>query len=165
VSNSGPLIHLAKARLLRLIELYDVVIPTEVKREVVDRGKEKGFTDSLLVEEAIEKGSIKVVDVKVDDRFVEVAKVAGLHEAEIAVVFYAYRNGIVALLDEDAARVFARGLGVKVRGSLGLLVEGLKNGLITYPEAVKGLKDLSKVMYLSSDVYRIVAEEIERLRN
>jgi len=162
VSNSGPLIHLAKAGLLELIKLYDTVIPLEVKYEVVDKGKEKGFTDALLVEKAIEEGWIKVIDVSVDDKFAKAAEVAGLHKAEIAVVYYAYKNGITALLDEDAARVFARGLGVKVRGSLGLLIEGLKDGLISYSEAIKGLDDLSKVMYLSSDIYKLVMREIEK---
>lgn len=162
VSNSGPLIHLAKVGLLELIKLYDTVILLEVKYEVVDRGKEKGFTDALLVEKAIEDGWIKVIDVSVDDKFAKAAEVAGLHKAEITVVYYAYKNGITALLDEDAARVFARGLGVKVRGSLGLLIEGLKEGLISYSEAIKGLDDLSKVMYLSSDVYKLALREIEK---
>ena len=162
VSNSGPLIHLAKVGLLELIKLYDTVIPLEVKYEVVDKGKGKVFTDALLVEKAIEEGWIKVIDVSVDDKFAKAAEVAGLHKAEVTVVYYAYKNGITALLDEDAARVFARGLGVKVRGSLGLLIEGLKKGLISYSEAVKGLDDLSKVMYLSSDVYKLVLREIEK---
>jgi len=162
VSNSGPLIHLAKAGLLELIKLYDTVIPLEVKYEVVDKGKEKGFTDALLIEKAIEEGWIKVIDVSVDDKFAKAAEVAGLHKAEITVVYYAYKNGITALLDEDAARVFARGLGVKVKGSLGLLIEGLREGLVSYSKAVKGLDDLSKIMYLSSDVYKLVLREIEK---
>ena len=162
VSNSGPLIHLAKVGLLKLIKLYDIVIPVEVKYEVVDKGKEKRFTDALLVEKAIEEGWIKVINVSIDDKFAKAAEVAGLHKAEITVIYYAYKNGITALLDEDAARVFARGLGARVRGSLGLLIEGLKEGLISYSEAVKGLDDLSKVMYLSSDVYKLVLREIEK---
>jgi len=162
VSNSGPLIHLAKAGLLELIKLYDTVIPLEVKYEVVDKGKEKGFTDALLIEKATEEGWIKVIDVSVDDKFAKAAEVAGLHKAEISVIHYAYKNGITALLDEDAARVFARGLGVKVKGSLGLLIEGLREGLVSYSKAVKGLDDLSKIMYLSSDVYKLVLREIEK---
>ncbi len=161
VSNC-PLIHLAKAGLLELIKLYDTLIPMEVKYEVVDRGKEKGFADALLVERAIEDGWIRVINVSVDDKFAKAAEVAGLHKAEISVVYYAYKNGITALLDEDAARVFARSLGVRVRGSLGLLIEGLKEGLISYSEAVKGLDDLSKVMYLSSGVYKLALREIEK---
>ena len=42
MSNSGPLIHLAKVGLLHLINLYNVVIPQEVKREVVDVVRRKG---------------------------------------------------------------------------------------------------------------------------
>ncbi len=164
MSNSGPLIHLAKAGLLELIRLYDVVILEEVKERVVDKGKDKGYTDALLVEEAMERGWIKVVHLDVDDKFVKAAEIAGLHAAEIAVVYYAYRNSITALLDDDAARTFARGLGIRVRGSLGLLVEGLKDGVISGSEALKGLDELSRVMYLSSDVYRIVLREIERLK-
>ena len=164
VSNSGPLIHLAKAGLLYLIKLYDVVIPQEVKREVVDVGKEKGYSDASLVEKAINEGWIKVIEVNVNKKFAEIAKLAGLHEAEIGVIYYAYQNKITALLDEDPARIFARGLGVKVKGSLGLLIEGLKEGLITYQEALKGLDKLADVMYLSSSVYKLVLKEIEKLK-
>jgi len=54
VSNSGPLIHLAKVGLLHLIRIYDdVVIPKEVKHEVVDVGRAKGYSDAFLVEKAI----------------------------------------------------------------------------------------------------------------
>jgi len=34
--------------------------------------------------------------------------------------------------------------------------------LISYPEAVKGLGSLSKVMYLSSDTYRLALRKIEK---
>ncbi len=145
VSNSGPLIHLAKIGLLELIKLYDVFIPTEVKYEVVDKGKEKGFTDAILVENAIEEGWIKIVKVSVEDRFVKAAEIVGLHRTEISVIYYAYKNGFTALLDDDAARIFARNLGVKVKGTLGILIEGLKKGLISYSDALKGLDDLSRL--------------------
>ena len=165
VGNSGPLIHLTKVGLLHLIRLYDVLIPQDVKREVVDVGKEKGYADAFLVEKAIKDGWIKVIRVKVDERFAKVAKLAGLHEAEIGVIYYAYQNKITALLDEDPARVFAKSLGVEVRGSLGLLIEGLKEGIISYAEALKGLNDLADVMYLSSNVYKLVLKEIEKWKS
>jgi len=86
-----------------------------------------------------------------------------LHEAEIGVVYYAYQNKITALLDEDPARVFARSLGVKVKGSLGLLIEGLKEGLITRSEAVKSLDKLADVMYLSSSIYKLVLKRDKKI--
>lgn len=163
ISNSGPLIHLAKVGLLHLIRIYDdVVIPKEVKHEVVDVGKAKGYSDAFLVEKAIKDGWIKVIRVEVDEEFAGIARVAGLHEAEIGVIYYAYQNRVTALLDEDPARVFARSLGVEVKGSLGLLIEGLRKGLITREEALKGLDKLADVMYLSSNVYKLVLREIEK---
>jgi len=56
------------------------------------------------------------------------------------------------LLGEDGARIFARGLGIEVKGGLGLPIEGLRKGLPTYSEAVNCLDRLSEVMYLSSDI-------------
>lgn len=160
VSNSGPLIHLARAGLLDLLQLYNVVMSVEVKYEVVDRGKEKGFSNAFLVEKAVEDW-IGIVDLEVDSKFDRVARVAGLHEAEITVIYYAYRNNLTALLDDDAARVFTRDLGVEVRGSLGVLVKGLREGAISYSKAVEGLDSLSEVMYLSSDIYRLALKELE----
>ncbi len=161
VSNSGPLIHLAQANLLKLLRLYKTVIPTQVKAEVVDMGKAKGFSDAVLVEQAIERGLLSVVEVEVPSRIAEAAEVAGLHDAEIAVVYHAYKTHAVALLDEDAARVFATGLGITVRGSLGVLVEGVKEGVISYSESIQGLDRLSDIMYLSSDVYKLILKVLE----
>ena len=42
------------------------------------------------------------------------------------------------------------------------MIEGLREGLISYSEAVKGLDDLSKVTYLGSDVYKLVLKKIEK---
>jgi len=57
VSNSGPLIHLAKIDRLNLLkELFgEVTIPLEVKLEVVDRGKDEGMADAFLIETEIGK--------------------------------------------------------------------------------------------------------------
>lgn len=163
VANSGPLIHLAKAGLLELLGLYETVVPLEVEREVIVVGKEKGYGDALQVEEAKRRGLIKVVEVEASRELLELAKYAGIHEAEMKVIYYALRNGAVALLDDEAARNFARSLGIEVRGSLGLLLKGLKQHIITYDNALKGLDKLSEIMYLSSDIYKEVLLKVKEL--
>ncbi|MEM2135434.1 MAG: hypothetical protein QXG44_11335 [Candidatus Jordarchaeaceae archaeon] len=163
VANSGPLIHLAKAGLLELLDLYDTVVPTEIEREVVAVGKEKGYGNALQVEEAVKKGLVKVVEVKASKKLTRLAEHAGIHEAEMRVIYYTLRNSAVALLDDEAARSFARNLGVEVRGSLGLLLEGLKSNVITYNKALEGLDKLSEIMYLSSDIYKEVLSKIKSL--
>ncbi|MEX2707164.1 MAG: hypothetical protein Q6352_018190 [Candidatus Freyrarchaeum guaymaensis] len=163
VTNSGPLIHLARAGLLKLIELYETVMPTEVKHEVITIGKEHGYGDALQVEDAIRAGLLKVVRVKPDREFLKLASYAGIHKAETKVIHYALEKGATALLDDEAARSFARSIGVKVRGSLGLLIEGLKQNKISPQKALEGLDKLSEIMYLSSDIYKEVLSKIKEL--
>ena len=64
VSNSGPLIHLAMIGRLDLLQALfgSVIIPSTVKMEVVDRGKEEGKADAFLIEGEIENGWIVVED-------------------------------------------------------------------------------------------------------
>jgi len=164
VSNAGPLIHLSKAHLLDLIKGYNTMIPSAVKIEVVDKGKEKGFGDALIVEQAIEEGLLKVIDIKADKRFVKTSNIAGLHKAEMLVVYYAYKHDVLAFLDDEAARVFARELGITVRGSLGLLVEGVKEGRVSYSEGLRGLDNLAEIMYLNSNVYRLTLKMLEKVK-
>lgn len=70
VSKSTPLIYLAKAGKLGLLwTLFkEINIPWQVSQEVVARGKEEGHSEALVVEEAVEKGWIKVHRIRGDRR-------------------------------------------------------------------------------------------------
>lgn len=164
VSNAGPLIHLARINRLHLLKalFQEVVIPIEVKIETVDKGRESGFSDAIQVDKAINEGWIRTEKVKPSKKFEEVAKIAGLQPAEVAVIYYAYRSRMPALLDDDAARVFARTLGITIRGSLGIILDALKRSLLSRVEALEMLDKLSEVMYLAPDVYRLMKKEIEK---
>lgn len=164
VSNAGPLIHLSKINLLHLLkDMYEeVVIPYEVKVETVDRGRERGFPDAIQIEKAINEGWIIVVKEATPAEFTNMAQIAGLKGAEAAVIYYAYKNNAIALLDEDSARTFARTLGIPIRGSLGVILQGLRRNLLSHEEVLKALEKLSEIMYLSADLYRIVRDEIEK---
>jgi len=103
VSNSGPLIHLAKAGFLNILkELYSLVVPIEVTVEVVDKGKEKGYADAVQVENAIKSGWIEVVSVQLTREFSEAAE-PDLDLAEVKVIYYACKNGITETISEDTA--------------------------------------------------------------
>ena len=56
------LIKLTKAGLkVLIVDKYTVFIPSAVKREVVDTGREKDYPDASIVEENIISGKIKIV--------------------------------------------------------------------------------------------------------
>jgi len=164
VSNAGPLIHLAKTGYLSLLkDLYgEIVIIDEVKAETVDRGIEKGFADAFQIQNAINEGWVKVVAFNVPDEFLNVTRIAGLKTAEAAVIYHAYKNHGVALLDEDSARTLGRTLGISIRGTLGILLESVEKSYLTWIEALNALDRLSEIMFLSADLYKIIRKEIEK---
>lgn len=164
-SNAGPLIHLAQTGQLHLLrQLYGtILIPREVKAEAVDRGKERGAADAVQIEEAITEGWIKIQETAAPPEFTGTAETAGLDEAEAEVIYLAKNSGTPALLDDEAARTFARALGLEVRGSIGVIIQAQRDGRIEKEEALEGLERLSRVMYLNVDVYRLARREMDQM--
>lgn len=153
VSNSGPLIHLTLAGLLDFVfKLFDfIIIPPMVYEEIVVKGKEQSYSDAYILERAVNNELIKIEAVKKGNENITSSK---LHEAEIDTIkLYLQSDFETILLDDEEARVFARKLGIKVSGTLGILVKLYKNGFFGFSEAIKYLKKINEIMYLSSDVY------------
>jgi len=165
VSSAGPLIHLAKANALHMLQalFHTILIPDEVKTETVDKGKDKGHPDALQIEKAIQQGWIKTIQVQLNRDFKKVAKTAGLRNAEAVVIQYAYQDRLIALLDDAPARVFARTLGITVRGALGILIQATKSNILNRQEAMQILDKLTETMYISVDLYKTTRKEIDKL--
>jgi predicted nucleic acid-binding protein len=163
VSNSGPLIHLAKIdKLILLKELFgEVIIPLQVKTEVVDAGKEEGMADAFLIEGEIENGWI-IIEGNITD-FEEIARNVGIDEGEAAAIVLARKMKKPILLDDLGARRFAIGLGLEVIGSIGVLFKCTKLKIISNREALDCLEKLARIMWLSVDVYEDARKTIEEM--
>ena len=163
VSNSGPLIHLTIVGLLELVfKLYDVIlIPQSVYNEIVVKGKEEGHSDAIILEQAISNEKIKVEKVKSDTKKISTSK---LHQGEINTILLALQSEVeIILLDDEEARIFARKLKIKVKGTLGILIELFKQKFLKLEEALKYLKKINQIMYLSSDVYSYVENKLRKM--
>ena len=160
VSNSTPLIYLAKAGRLDLLEKLfgTVLIPEEVKVEVVDKGKALGEKDAYVIEKAIDEGWLKVQSVKV----VEVPM--KLHEGEVAALSLAKSMGLVVLLDEVSARTAARLIGVSPRGTVFVLLSALEEKLVSFDECIETLNKLIVEGFrLKEEVYIETVKEARRI--
>lgn len=102
-----------------------------------------------------------VYDVSFSSKALVTGRTLGVAEAEG--IYLAKHSGIPALLDDEAARTIARALGLKVKGSIGMIIQAQKDGLIKREEALKGLERLSRVMYLNVDTYRLAMREMEQV--
>ncbi len=163
VSNSGPLIHLALAGLLEFVlKLYNlIIIPQSVYDEIVIRGKEEGHSDAFILEQAINNEKIKVEQVKKENRNIASSK---LHHGEIDAILLALQSKVeIILLDDEEARLFARKLDIEVKGTLGILIELFNHGFFDLEEALQYLKKINVTMYLSSDIYSLVENKLNKL--
>jgi predicted nucleic acid-binding protein len=163
ISNTGPLIHLAKAGVITILkELFDeILIPEAVKVEVVDRGKDEGFGDAFLIEKGIKDGWISVVSNP--PGMEDIAEKAGIDAGEAAAISLALQKGYLLLIDDLAARRFSAGLGLEITGSVGIILKAVIEGKFSREEAINTLDKLSETMWLSMEVYKEVVKAIRSL--
>jgi predicted nucleic acid-binding protein len=137
ITNAGPLMALGRLGLLELLpSLYgEVRLPTAVHSEVVIRGRERGYLDALLVQRAIQRGQLIVVEVNDAELPPDVA---GLHldTGEKQVLWLALREKAdLVVFDDLKAREEAQGRGLAVKGTLGVIVQAQRVGLLSLDEA------------------------------
>lgn len=158
VANSGPLMALGKLGLLELLpRLYEQVrLPTAVHTEVVVRGGERGYPDALLVQLAIQRGQLVVVDVN-DAELAPDLSALPLDAGEKQVLHLALRDKAdLVLLDDLRAREETQARGLAVKGTLGVIVQAYRVGLLRLSE----VKTIVEAMIARDDIW--VAEELCR---
>jgi uncharacterized protein len=142
VSNTSPLIWLAKIGKLTLLkDLFgEVFIPEESYNEAVEKGLKEGYSDALVIKNACDQGWIKVK--QLDENQVAVYKniLQGsfeLHAGEAQAVVLAHDLGkdAVLLMDDSSGRAFAETWGIKVKGTLYVVLAALRKGLLSKQEA------------------------------
>lgn len=146
VVNASPLIFLAQANLLDLLEIAgdEIIVPSAVAEEILRRGP----TD--LTAQAVADTTWLIVT---EAPAVPAAIQAwGLGEGEASVLAYAHAHpGMEAVIDDLAGRRCAMVFGIPVRGTLGLVLAAKQHGRIATARPV--LEVLRRAgMYLSDAV-------------
>jgi predicted nucleic acid-binding protein len=139
VSDASPLIWLSKiGRIGLLRKLYgEVMVPEEVYREVVEEGLERGFSDALVVKDGVDEGWIRVS--KLNEEKAElchgmVEHASEIHLGEAQAIALAREEGALLLMDESSGRAFAEAWGLRVRGTLYVLLTALRDGILSKDE-------------------------------
>ena len=164
VSNATPLIYLAKLGRLHLLKDFFqvVIIPEEVKREVVDRGKEQNSIDAFLVEEALKKGWINIKKVQLQEDM----EALGIDKGEAEAISLAVElNSDEILVDQTHARLAATMFGLKPRGTIYVLIRALNEDIFDYDEYLKILEDLVRSGFRMSDEVYLEAVRLGKKKN
>lgn len=123
ISNCSPLIFLAKINFLELLENDEIIIPIEVKEELLF--KESVEKDRL--EKFFTSKNVQTIKVLTPRKFSN-----ALGKGEIAVINLALENNIFdILMDDRRGRSLAKIHNLKPHGTLWIILRGYKNGTLT----------------------------------
>lgn len=166
ICNSGPLIYLAKLNRLDLLaDLYgSVIIPRAVHDEVVVLGKQRGHVDALTIQLFLRQQRWPITVVPTET-LVAYRPAVTLDPGEIEVLAQARTvEDPLVLLDDNTARKEARRLGLRVRGTLGVLVQARRANLLTLGQAELLIEELSNRpdVWISSRLCEQVLEQLQR---
>jgi predicted nucleic acid-binding protein len=130
VANAGPLMVLAKLNLLHLLgQLYGQVLFSRlVYEEVVAEGMRQGFEDAHTLQLFLTQEGWTPTEV--NEMPNDVASLR-LDRGELESITLALTLDALLLIDEERGREAARQLGIRVRGTLGILIQAYRTGLIT----------------------------------
>jgi len=138
IADSSVLISLSAINQLELLRkrFSEVAIPQAVQEEVVIEGKgqpgsqEVQSSDWIKVQEVKDRSLIQLLEVELDGG-----------ESEVIALGYEV-NADLVLLDEKDARLRAKRLGLKVLGTIGILIWAKKTGHISsLQEQLNALRD------------------------
>lgn len=169
VSDATPLIYLAKIGKLHLLkEIFNQIqIPPEVKKETVDRGKEKGYPDAIPIEQALNDGWI-LTDTLTEDSLKTseaLTQVTGIDIGEAQTITLAkQKKERQVLIDQANARETAKRLNLTPKGTIYIIITAAKRQLLTKKEAKQTLDNLIDAnFHISVEIYRDALKTIEKL--
>ena len=141
VFDNTPLSHFARAGRLttleKLVHGYRCVVPVEVRREI-----DTGMSSYPAIAQVLSSPWLESVEISNVQELTAFARFkaelgGGLAEnnGEAAVLAWVSVNGGLAIIDERAGSRIAKRDGVPVHGSLWLLVQGVRAGVLERAEA------------------------------
>jgi predicted nucleic acid-binding protein len=135
ISNAGPLIALGKlGQLGLLLKLFDqILIPGEVYNEVVLNGLTLGAAEAGSVDFLIQQGHIEVRIITPPSPLPQWARSIDLGEAEV-ILLALEESADWVLIDNAHARKAARRRGLRLKGTIGLLLKAFEKEHLSYQE-------------------------------
>ncbi|KXB00989.1 hypothetical protein AKJ44_03055 [candidate division MSBL1 archaeon SCGC-AAA261F17] len=163
ISNSTPLIYLAKVSNLNLLKklFNEIIVPEEVYEEVVVKGEERGEPEVSLISDLFEEGFIRKEKARRPKRGLR-----GLHEAEGKAIDLCEEEGIDHILvDDKEAFKLAKLLGLEPWRTSSIILKFFELGEIDYRKLRRALQDLSNAGYfMTAEVYELILGKARELK-
>ncbi len=154
VLDATPIIHFAKIDKLKLVlSLCETYVTREVYGETVERGP--GKPDATVIRDAVERGGLKVYDVRDRNLVRMFQRHPEIHVGEAETLAGAKELNAFAIVDEAEARAVAKAYGIRTRtGTLFLLFRLLALKRIEASECERILDELVESgLYIDSHTF------------
>jgi predicted nucleic acid-binding protein len=166
VFDATPLIYLAKADRLGVIESFDGprLVPKRVYREVVTDGIEAGYDDACRIEQVADDGALETVGVDIEnsEAATRLRRHPGLSGADVAVLACAETRDAVAVMDEAAGRSAAEVTGIETRGTAYLVLSAVKSGQLSLAAGRETIDAMIESgWYVAPDLYTRLVRKLE----
>src|SRR3989344_4532573 len=143
ISDATALILLSKADILEIfVNRNEVVIPKKVYEEVI-KGREKGRTDSILVERLANKNKLTVKTPKEMTKE-NIGRLTGLKYGELEVVSLAYKTKDTILSDDKKCINSAKALNIGFITSLDVIIVLYRKNAIDKKTAIECIEILDE---------------------
>ena len=161
VSDSSSLILLAKSDMIKyVLEKNIIVIPKSIYEETVDKGKLKGFEDSYIIENYIQKSKIKIAEPSNNTKEI-VEKLCNLHLGERDVIALAIDKKLKVLCDDKKGRNACEVFGLEAVTALNILNDLFDRKRISKKMALTILLKLQNYGWYKENLINHVKNKIE----
>jgi len=162
VLDATPLIYLAKADALGVLEGFETVTTQAVYDEVVVRGKEAEAPDARR----IERYDPEVTESPRNETYSRLSDTDRLSDANLGVLTLADERNATAVMDEKRGRTVAEVEGIDVRGTAYLLLNSVKYDATEADEAREILDDMvDSGWYCSTSFYSDILDKLDEMRD
>jgi len=145
VSNSTPLIHLARIGQLELLNrlFRKVLIPKTVFDEVVVKGEEQGYSDAKVIRKATEEWmEIRELNEGELKELENILKIGPLGRGEGEAITLAKGAKLPLLIDDLLGQKIAKIFAMETYWTTSIILKAFTKGLITKSEAKEIIEDL-----------------------
>ncbi|MEM2896225.1 MAG: hypothetical protein QW265_00730 [Candidatus Bathyarchaeia archaeon] len=166
VSNSTPLIYLAKIGRLNIIRniFEKIFIPGAVFEEAVTEGKALNMSDAFIIERIVGTWIIKErikPEIDAEYRFLDTNTRLGSGEKE-AIKLCKQLNAKYLIVDDKEARRVSKMLNITPIGTCSIIIQAYKQKTMTKNEANTTLNQLLKVGFrIELELYHRILHELE----
>lgn len=135
-----------------------------VKVEVVDKGKQKGVPDAIMLEKLFENGVFKLYNPKDKLLLSRLSKTRGLHVADAEILALAKEQAALAVIDDEVTRKTAKVYKISYVGTPYVLARAVFEEFLSKEQAKAAVKDMVTIGWRCNvETYAKTIELIDKM--